>query len=396
MIFSIFLIVISPFTAFLPALYMTYKLLSRKLNIYKNPWNIGLFALFLWSIFTGIFNHSILSTLLSVAFFIYFCLSIYLQNYFYTEDKIEGFLKYFIYFSFFSAILGIIEKFAFMYFDFPIWKKILGITSEIAANHRIYSTFGNPNVAGAWFAVMIMIALYLRNRYSKKQKYFYTLSIILFVIALYLSGSRGAEIGLLLGLITNYLLKRHKKNVWIFTGLLILIVFIAFTPFEIFNMKNLMYRGISDAFSDRYGIWAGCFKMIKIKPITGWGLLGIYENSLKFINDDMRKVHGHNIWISLTTTLGSIGLLIYLYMRFYVYKGIKSLYHNNCRLVPLLAGIQAVIVGQGLVDFTIMTPQIGLIFISCSALILSLNRKYNNKLQTGINFENKSNASIFN
>jgi putative inorganic carbon (HCO3(-)) transporter len=157
-----------------------------------------------------------------------------------------------------------------------------------------------------------------------------------------------------------------------------------------------MYREISSSFSNRYAIWEGCLKMIKIKPIAGWGLMGIYNNCAKYIVSDMRVFHGHNIWVSITTTLGSIGLIIYLYMKYYLFKGIKLLYTNNCRLVPLLASIQALVLGQGLVDFTIMTPQAGLLFITSSALIFSLAKKFSSisprdsksigKLKFNINF----------
>jgi putative inorganic carbon (HCO3(-)) transporter len=226
MIFSIFLMVISPYTAFLPVVYMMYKLFTNKLAIFINPWNIGLMALFLWAVFSGILNHSLISSVLAFVLLMYFCLSVYLQNYYDNEDKIETALKYLVNFSIFSAVLGIIEKLAFMYLNCDLWKSILGITSEIAANHRIYSTFGNPNVAGAWFSAMILICLYLNSRLQKGKRNFYRIAMCLFIFALYLTGSRGAEIGLLTGLLANYLMKKNKQHVGIFISLLILTAFV--------------------------------------------------------------------------------------------------------------------------------------------------------------------------
>lgn len=380
MILSILLIVISPYTAILPPIYIMYKLFSKKLVIHKNPWNIGLLALFLWAILSGILNHDVTSTVASLAIFIYFCVSVYSQNYFDNVEKIEVFLKYLIYFSIFTAILGVIEKLSFRYLHPTLWKAILGIPSEVAANHRIYSTFGNPNVAGTWFSAMVLICIYLRSRAPKNARKLYIGAIPLFVFSLYLTGSRGAEIGLFTGLLANYLFKRNKKNLWYSISFLCLLAFVLFSPFQIFNIKNIMYREISASFSDRYAIWQGCIKMIKLKPIEGWGLMGIYNNGLKYMPTNKIVFHGHNIWISLMTTLGIVGLSIYLYMKFHLYKNLKNLYNHNCPLVPLLAGIQALIVGHGLVDFTIMTPQAGLIFIFCSSLIFSLSKKYSNSL----------------
>ena len=45
-------------------------------------------------------------------------------------------------------------------------------------------------------------------------------------------------------------------------------------------------------------------------------------------------------------------------------------------MVPMLAGIQAVIIGHGLVDFTMIVPQIGLLFIASAALISALVKQY--------------------
>lgn len=366
---------------------MSYRLITKKLVLYKNPWNIGLIALFLWAVLSGILNKDLISTLLAFAILLYFALSVYLENNFDTVEKIENILKYFIYFSLFSALLGIIEKLTFMYWDSAFLNRLLGITSEILKNHRIYSTFGNPNVTGTWFTAMIFICIYLSSLSTRNYKIFYNSSILLFLFCLYLTGSRGAEIGLITGLLAYYLTKKNKKTLWYFIPSLFILAFILFSPFQIFNFKNLMYREISSSFTNRYSIWEGCLKMIQIKPIAGWGLMGIYNHGAEYIHINMRVFHGHNIWISFMTTLGSVGLLIYLYMKFYVFKGIYKLYRNDCRLVPLFAGIQVMVIGQGLVDFTIMTPQAGILFMSCSALIISLTRKYtvsSKKLQTDL------------
>lgn len=196
MITSLLLAVLSPYTALLPAAYMTYKVLLGKVTIYKNPWNIGLLLLFGWSLISGIINQSLISTVLSLAFLMYFCLSVFLQNYFYNESQIEKLYKYLVYFSIFPALLGIIEKIVFMNFDVAWWKTILGISNLSNINHRIYSTFGNPNVAGTWFATMILVCVYFATKTSKKEKLFYQVSMVLFAFTLFLTGSRGAEIGL--------------------------------------------------------------------------------------------------------------------------------------------------------------------------------------------------------
>ncbi|MBU3099959.1 MULTISPECIES: O-antigen ligase family protein [Clostridium] len=373
----VFLIVISPYTTIIPIIYMLYMVLFKKVSIHKNHWNIGLCLLFIWSLIVGVINYSFSSIVVSFALFMYLCVSIFLQNYCKNESIVEKIYMHLVSFSLISVIFGIIEKVIYVYFNVNIWSKFLRITSQPVVNDRIYSTFGNPNVAGNWFAIMIIVGLYFCSIKSKKTKLFYRAATLLFFIALYLTGSRGAFIGLLCGLFIFYLLKGSKKDMWLFITIFIITVVVTFMPSEI--SKNITAHGFDDSFISRVGIWKGCLKMIRIKPFTGWGLMGITEHGADFMKGYFYATlyHGHNIWITIMTTLGGVGLLIYAYLKINLFRNLKILYAQKCRVVPMLAGIQAVIIGHGLVDFTMIAPQTGLLFIASSAIISSLVKQDN-------------------
>jgi len=393
MFFLILLTVISPYTTIIPIIYMTYMVLFKKVNIYKNHWNIGLCLLFIWSLIVGVINHSVTSIIASFALFIYLCVSVFLQNHCKNENKVEKIYMYLVFFSMFAAVFGIIEKAIYVYFNFNIWSKFLQITSQPIVNDRIYSTFGNPNVAGNWFAIMIIVGLYFCSTTSKTTKLFYQITTLFFVIALYLTGSRGAFIGLLFGLFIFYILKGSKKDMWLFITISIITVAVTFMPSEI--SKNITAHGFDDSFISRLGIWKGCLKMIKIKPFTGWGITGITDHGADFMKGYYYATlyHGHNIWITITTTLGVVGLLIYTYIKVNLFRNLRKLYVKKCRLVPMLAGIQAVVIGHGLVDFTMIAPQTGLLFIVSSAIISSLVNQDNSSLFD--NNDDKSNDSKY-
>jgi len=379
----VLLTVMSPYTNIIPAIYMTYMVLFKKTIIYKNHWNIGLCLLFIWSLIVGVVNYSFMSIALSFIFFIYLCISVFLQNYFQNENKVEKICRYLVFFSLLSAIFGIIEKAIHVYFNYNIWAKFLKITSQPVFNDRIYSTFGNPNVAGNWFAIMILLSLYFCSTTSKTTKLFYQIATFFFVIALYLTGSRGAFMGLLFGLFTFYLVKGNKKDMWPFIIIFILTTIVTFMPPQI--LENVIGHNFDGSFTSRLGIWNGCLKMIKLKPITGWGLMGITDHGAYFMKDYYYATlyHGHNIWITIMTSLGSVGLFIYAYMKIDLFRNLKILYKHNCRLVPMLAGIQAVIIGHGLVDFTMIAPQTGLLFIASSAIISALVANINSSSNSG-------------
>ena len=172
----VLLTVISPYMSIIPAIYMTYMVLFRKVRIYKNYWNIGLCLLFLWSLIVGIVNYSFKSIAVSFFLFMYLCIYIFLQDYFQNENKVEKICEYLVGFSLLSAIFGIIEKAIYVYFNYNIWGKFLKFTSQQVFNERIYSTFGNPNVAGSWFAIMIVLAIYFSSTTSKSTKLFYQIA----------------------------------------------------------------------------------------------------------------------------------------------------------------------------------------------------------------------------
>ena len=385
----VLLTVISPYTILIPAIYMTYKVLCGKVKIYKNHWNIGLCLLFMWSLIVGVINYSFTSIISSFVIFMYLCVGIFLQNYCDNENMVEKIYRYLVCFSMFSAIFGIIEKIINVCFHFNIWAKFLEITSQVVFNDRIYSTFGNPNVAGNWFAVMIIVGLYFCSTTSKTTKLFYKTATLLFVVALYLTQSRGAFMGLLFGLFIFYILRGNKKDMWLFITIFIITAVVTFMPSQI--SRNIIGHDCDSSFSSRLGIWSGCLKMIKLKPFTGWGLMGIQVHGAEFMKGCYYATmyHGHNIWITFMTTLGAVGLFIYAYMKINLFRNLKMLYTQKCRLVPMLAGIQAVIIGHGMVDFTMIAPQTGLLFIACSAMISSLAQQRNSSLVNDCLYDTK-------
>ncbi|MBZ4647159.1 MAG: hypothetical protein PWR27_1001 [Petroclostridium sp.] len=376
-LFSALLIVFSPYLAFVPTIFTTFRMLQKGDFILVTVWDIGLFFLFIWSLFVGVINTNEISAVASLAILFYFFLSVYLQNYYNNEEQIEKLLGNFLFVSIGSAFIGIIERYTTIHYEPAWWKHLFGIYPLVSfrESSRISGTFGNPNVAGIWYAVMTLICYYFYQNSSKPKKGFYVLGIGLFISVLMMTGSRGAIIGLILGLAVYAYFTGHEKRMVFLILLLISGVALMFIFPEWFPRGHNLFNSVKD----RGAIWANCFNMFKYKPITGWGLMGIY-----FANDSvyhyLKTFHGHNIWITIATTMGIVGLGIFIYMKYYLFEQIKVLNQYHCRLTPLLAGIEVAVLGQGLLDFTIMNPQAGIIFISCSAIINGLAFQYSNRI----------------
>lgn len=373
--FLVFMIILSPFTAFIPAVYGGFKIINREIEINKNYWNMSIIALFLWAIFVSVINKSLISFAGSFLLLAYFSISIMVENYFVSRSRIRSVLKYIIKLSTICGILAIVEKF------------IMFLNGNLT--YRIYSTFGNPNMAGAWFASVFIICLYLRDNSSdKREKTMLDFSLIMFLIAIILSGSRGAYGSLISAIIIYFLLYQGEyKKKRIFLGLFILSVAILAILSEVRVSEALVTHDISRSFTLREQIWRGSLRMFFDKPITGWGVLGTLVYGDKLIPEYGRMIiHPHNLWLTFLTGTGVVGLFIYLYMKFNLFKSMIKLYYRNEPLLPLLAALNIMVIMQGLIDCTLYAPQLGIQFIAIGAIV---NNLYIGKIKSKSNNINK-------
>jgi O-antigen ligase len=380
----VMLTTLSPYTAMMMAIYMVYKVFTKRLTMHKNYFNIGLLVLFIWSLGVGIFNRSYTSIITSFILLAYFSVSVYVHNNCNTESKVENLLEQLMNFSLFSAGLGFLEKLLSIIFKGDISINLINTFESSGINHRISSTFGNPNIAANWFAVMTIVAIYFYNTSSVDKRFSYKMKAIIFIAALSLTGSRGGFIGLIFGSLIYCFIKKDKKekrDFRLFSALFIILLLFTFAPPQIF--EYITGHNIDGSFNSRFEIWEGSMGMIKDKPFTGWGLAGYFDHGGEYITAygeaNVVLYHGHSIWISLMAMMGIPGLLIYLNIKVHIYKSLKKLYYSRNNIVPLMAAIQALVFIQGLVDFTIIAPQTGLLFIGCSAITSSLARQNSKK-----------------
>lgn len=382
MLSLILLLVLSPYTAILIGVYALFKVYKEKeYYIFSNfdrwnLWNVGLFLLFIWAFIVGILNKSIMSTAASLGLLLYMSLCIIIENSVTSAEVVDKVCRYLVKVSIFAGIFGIIERILLESFPMIMWRVYTGLPINGEADFRISSTFVNSNVAAGWFAVMIIICMYYINRCTNvKEKRFYEAATILFVIDICLAGSRGAFVGLIGGLAVFFYLKGNKRNLIIISMIVLVIAVIGFMPSEVSAIsEEITGHKIERSVDQRKEIWEGSARMIEKKPLTGWGLTGTIEQSYRYFRADRIIYHSHNIWLSITTSLGIVGIVIYGVMRLSLYRSLWYLYKSGSRMFPLLAAVQVAILFHGLIDFTIVTPQIGILFMGSSSIIFALAR----------------------
>lgn len=369
MIYFIIMIVFSPFTAVIPAVYAVNMMCRKRLKIEKNYWSVGLFLLFIYALISGIINGSVLSVLSSFGLLGYFAVSVFSQNYFVKVSRINIVIKYIVYLTVISAIGGVIEKIIFILLEMP--------------QHRVLSSFGNPNMTGAWFGSVILMIFYLKSiEKGKKDFVIYNLSIVLIIIALLLTESTGAFIALVGSIFIYYLLKGKKD----FKGLIAISITVGIISIVFMLVQNKIANTtpigeLVTSFNSRYCIWIGAIKMILDKPIIGWGMTGMMEHGSNFVFSSDPNLHNkiitflihpHNLWLAFFVSLGIVGLLIYFYIKFNLYKDMIKLYKKRNTMLPLIVAINAMVVIQGIVDCTLYAPQLGILFVATGAITYNM------------------------
>ncbi|MGI6686515.1 MAG: O-antigen ligase family protein [Bacillota bacterium] len=365
-------VVFSPFLVYLPQMLALIHLVRRKQIDGGNTWTTGMFLLFLWSLIVGLINRQGYSFAAGFAFFGFYGVSLFLHHNYQTTEKIEKILYYIFSLTLISAVIGILEGLDVITPASSWWKCFFGLTTLIPNDDnllRITGTFGNPNLAASWYGVMILVGFHFYEKSQGQKRHMLFFSLLLLIVVLVMTGSRGAFIGLLIGLTVYDLVKGRMfhfilRILILFVGLLIFLGYSEWFP-----------RGdlLSLTIDLRWAIWENCFNMYLKKPITGWGIMGIY-----FADDNvyqyLRVLHAHNMLISLAVMLGSVGILIFIWMEGHLLAQLWELSQEKCPLAPLLAAVQALFWGHGIFDFTAMAPQIGLLFIAFSSFIGTLGR----------------------
>lgn len=386
MMLYIMMIVFSPITAIIPGIYAGYLIFKGKVKVEKNFLNIGLFVLFCWSLIVSILNNSLLSFGGAFLLLLYFAIGVVSQKYFITKERVNDCFKILVYLSALTAINGIIEVIA---------------NRRFGNNHyRLISAYGNANMAGAWFAGAIFIILYLRDvNVGGNQRRIYNLCLIPISIALFLTESTGAFVAFVVSAISYYIIKNiHNLKKMIIAISAIVFFAITFVLLQSKGNPSTAVTEVTNSFNSRYEIWAGSLKMFSEKPLMGWGTLSTLEYGNVYFPHAGNSIHSHNIYLTFLVTTGLIGFLIYLAIKFCIFKNMFILFKRKEKMLPLIIAINLMVIIQGLVDCSLYAPQLGIFFVVITSIGLNLeNEKIRiddkEKKSKVIDLELKSNIS---
>ena len=194
---------------------------------------------------------------------------------------------------------------------------------------RLAGTFGNPAFLATYFLVMLFLnALIALSEEGRPLRWFWILGGVYSFLLVFLSGTRGAYVGILAGIFVSlfvmFVASRGTYRKIALIGFLCLVLFAGsfvalhgiwerMAPF----LASRIYS-IWEIPMPRLIVWQIGFDAFRARPILGWGMENfIYAFDQYFIPDlhtyEMSLFdRPHNKIIDLATSQGIVGLVAYL------------------------------------------------------------------------------------
>lgn len=312
--------------AFFGWIILALKDVSYRLNIKKAPFLIA------YSIFMVVL---LLADLFGVDPF---------RSFWSNFERMEGFVGHlylFAYFVVLSAMLRSATEYATMFKAFIVsnvvvlafgLSQLFGGYAIHMSENRLDSTLGNS----AYFAIYCLMFVFIlalrwaQDNFSGKQ-WVYPLLIVLNLIALFYTGTRGTQIGLLVGgFVTLALIGFSEKGrvrqvaggVILAGAILVGSVFV-FKDTSFVQSSPSLARFASISPSDltgmsRLSIWSISYEAWKERPVLGYGQENFtYIFANKFLPEKMWNLEpwydrSHNVFFDWLVAAGALGLVSYL------------------------------------------------------------------------------------
>lgn len=257
-----------------------------------------------------------------------------------TAERMEGYITLLHVFAY-AVVAASVLKDARVWAAFwkvSLWVSVLTCFIAYAQNFnpdlRVSGTFGNPIFFAGYLLVHIFVGLIIvaNSQQSKTDRLIYGAIVLVNGIFLFLTASRGALVGLLVGLFVTLLLiifleRKRRYLVYFATGLLTLLLtvvgtFLVFkeTPFikeslVLERLGTISFETLKE--QGRYHIWLAALEGFTERPVLGWGPENYRQVYNKFYPpehtfDAMWFDRAHNTFLEWLVAGGIAGLVAYV------------------------------------------------------------------------------------
>ncbi len=202
---------------------------------------------------------------------------------------------------------------------------------------RFFMLGENPNSYSTRFVIGTILTLYIliSNKIKQKNKFWLVLFLPFLLIQIYISGSRGSIVMLILGLLLlffNVKMTFNKKLLSIFILILIIIIGSIFLPkiknLDVSTKERLVETIKEKDTSGRTNIWGEAFELFLDKPLLGYGENGYFKEMETKYGEERDT---HNLFLYLLCSGGLVGLLLFLV---FIFSSFKLIWKNR-KIIPL-------------------------------------------------------------
>lgn len=227
------------------------------------------------------------------------------------------------------CIYGIAQNFGFSMLEHPL----------IEVSGRSLSTLGNPVFFGGYIALMLPLALSFlidEERTVPIPKTVLGILVVLGMVGVILSQTRGAWLGVIIGILATLILhrKRFLKGISTFGALTIFAIAFLLLVLSIAGQDVMKDRVVSikerltsaanlssGGAATRFEIWKSAVNMVSVRPILGYGPDQMHVWSPAFKTQKMAQLEmntipdkAHNDLFQQAIDGGVLNLLIYLWI----------------------------------------------------------------------------------
>ncbi len=325
----------------------------------SNSLTTGLLLLAIWSTLTALLHGNWISVAASLAIWLYLLIVLYVQGSNWSMLQIQRYGIWVFICGLVSAAIGLLQ-----YFDVlghaGNWLQIIfgigGFVDDPEA--RLTATFANANLAGAWFGLLSLTALYYFHHSEQKgYKNFYLVVTVVFFVMLVLTGSRGALMGTVVGLFiyAYFSFKKLRIGLTVLFSIGVLAALIHPQMIPRINIWDL-------SLMERVHIWKVSLQLFFANPIDGIGLANMYFVDTA-VTGYYKLAHAHNTILAFFVELGVIGGLLFLWMHVSLAVYIYRLNQLDHPLAPIYMALFTVFFVHSMIDHVIMTPQVGMLYV---------------------------------
>lgn len=262
------------------------------------------------------------------------------ESIFNNFERMDGWITFAFLFAFFFitvSVMKVKENWNKLFFTQIISSLVLfliasGKIFDLGINVRIDGTLGNPIYLAIILLFSLFFAFYLLfENYSKNIKYFLGASILINAVGVFMTGTRGAMLGIFVALVLVFILFLIKfwKIAKVRNSILIFFVILILAPTLLFVFKDTNFvksNGTLNRLTQinivegtgyaRFINWGIALESVKERPIFGWGHGGYMYAFDKHYDPRMFEQEpffdrAHNIVLDTLIHGGILALLAY-------------------------------------------------------------------------------------